>query len=137
MNTQTASGGAASVLVVDDDVDIREAIKDMLEHEGYVVDTVSTGNEGINCVRRRRYSAVLLDIGLPDRDGHSVLNEVHEVDPQLPVIILTGHMSERHTVAPLTKGAFASIVKPYNATGLKAMVRRACDVRALSVMADT
>ncbi|WP_447977919.1 PAS domain S-box protein [Candidatus Nitrospira bockiana] len=124
-----------NILIVDDDQDIRDALTDMLEHDGYRVDAVATGTAGVHQAGQQHYGAVLLDIGLPDLDGHSVLKAIRDADPELPVIILTGHVSEQNTIGPLTKGAFASVLKPYNPLALKAVVRRACEVRALSVKA--
>ena len=131
------SANVTSVLLIDDDPDIRDALSDMLEHEGYLIHAVGTGREGIDRAREMHYGAVLLDIGLPDMDGHSVLKALGEADADLPVIILTGHVSEHNTVGPLTRGAFAYVIKPYNPRAIKAILRRACDVRALSVKAQT
>ena len=137
MNPTVNPTSTTSVLLIDDDPDIRDALSDMLKHEGYLIHAVGTGREGIDRVQSTHYGAVLLDIGLPDMDGHSVLKALSEADAELPVIILTGHVTEYNTVGPLTKGAFAYVIKPYNPRAIKAILRRACDVRALSVKAQT
>ena len=128
---------AQSILVVDDDPDIRESLHDMLVHEGYRVRPVGTGAAAIQEAKQAYYGAVILDIGLPDLDGHEVLKALSQADPQLPVIILTGHGTEQNTVGPLAKGAFAYVVKPYNSAAVKAVIRRACDVRTLSIKAES
>src|SRR5688500_16827420 len=110
------------VLIVDDDPDIRQALGDMLQAEGYGVHAAATGTEAIAQARQVFYGAVLLDIGLPDVDGHAVLRSLREVDPTLPVIILTGYVTEQNTVAPLTKGALAYVTKPYRPAEIKAFV---------------
>jgi PAS domain S-box-containing protein len=125
-----------SILVVDDDADIRESLRDMLEHEGYRVHLVGTGTDAICEAKQAHYGAVILDIGLPDLDGHAVFHALSLADPQLPVIIMTAQGTEQNTVGPLAKGAFAYVVKPYNSAAVKAVIRRACDVRALSVKAE-
>lgn len=130
------NGLSPSVLLVDDDADIRESLSDMLKHEGYRVHAVGTGAEAIHEAKQVHYGAMILDIGLPDLDGHAVLRAISHADPQLPVIILTGHGTEQNTVGPLTKGAFAYVVKPYNSAAVKAVIRRACDVRNLSTKAQ-
>lgn len=80
---------------------------------------------------------MLLDIGLPDLDGHAVLRALREVNPTLPVIILTGFGSEQNTIGPLNKGALAYLTKPYRSAEIKALVRRAMEVRALALKAET
>jgi PAS domain S-box-containing protein len=109
----------------------------MLEAEGYGVQAASTGADGIAKAGQVFYGAVLLDIGLPDMDGHAVQQALRETDPSLPVIILTGYGSEQNTIGPLNKGALAYITKPYRAAEIKALVRRAIEVRALALKAET
>src|SRR5687768_4183211 len=124
------------VLIVDDDPDIRQALGDMLEAEGYGVHATGTGADGIARAGQVFYGVVLLDIGLPDIDGHAVLRALREVDPTLPVIILTGYGSEQNTIGPLNKGALAYLTKPYRPAEIKALVRRAMEVRALALKAE-
>ncbi|HJU06598.1 MAG TPA: PAS domain S-box protein [Nitrospiraceae bacterium] len=127
----------AAVLIVDDEPDIRETLSDMLVHEGYQVHAVGTGAAAVQQASQIRYAAVLLDIGLPDLDGHAVLKILSEMDANLPVIIVTGQATEQNTIAPLTKGAFAYATKPYNPKEIKAVLSRAVGVRALSKKAET
>jgi PAS domain S-box-containing protein len=126
----------APILIVDDDPDIRESLGDMLCHEGYRVQAVPDGTEALQCVKRERYSAALLDIQLPDVDGLSVLKVMMELDPDLPIIILTGHASTENTIGSLIKGAFAYLTKPYNKQELTAVLRRAVSVKGLVVRAE-
>src|SRR6476659_1091381 len=98
--------GAQSILIVDDDPDIRESLHDMLVHEGYRVRPVGTGAAASQGAKESYYGAVILNVGLPDLDGHEVLKALRLPEPQLPVIILTGHALGQHTVGPLAKGAF-------------------------------
>ena len=136
MSTSTDVALDQLILIVDDDQDIRESLRDMLQHEGYCVHLAETGADAIREVTAAHYGAVILDIGLPDLDGHAVLRAVSQADPQLPVIILTANGTEQNTIGPLTRGAFAYMVKPYSSAQVKAVIRRACDVRALSVKAE-
>ncbi|HKN87848.1 MAG TPA: PAS domain S-box protein [Nitrospiraceae bacterium] len=125
------------VLIVDDDPDIRQALGDMLKAEGYGIHAAATGSEAIAQTRHAFYGAVLLDIGLPDLDGHAVLRSMREVDPTLPVIVLTGYITEQNTIGPLTKGAIAYVTKPYRPAEIKAVVRRAIEMRALALKAES
>ncbi len=126
----------ASVLIVDDDRDIRESLTDMLAYEGYEVESVGSGGDALKQVRRRRYGAALLDIQLPDVDGLSVLKVMMDLDPKLPIIVLTGHANDDNTIGSLTRGAFAYLTKPYNSREIKAILRRAVAVKDLAVRAE-
>lgn len=124
------------ILVVDDDPDTREALSDLLEHEGYRVHAVGSGEEAIRQVRQTPYSAALLDMQLPDLHGLSVMNFLMQLDPKLPIIVLTAYAVQEHTVGSLQKGAFAYLTKPYNSEEVKATIGRAISVRALAVKAE-
>lgn len=125
-----------AVLIVDDDRDIRESLTDMLRHEGYLVESASSGNEALSHAKQRQYGAAILDIQLPDLNGLSVLKVLMELDASLPVIILTGNATSENTIGSLAKGAFAYLTKPYNAQELKAVIRRAVSVKGLAVRAE-
>jgi PAS domain S-box-containing protein len=125
-----------SVLVVDDDPDIVMGLEDFLEHDGYQVAVAGTCLDAINQAREHRHNAVLLDLGLPDGDGSSVLEALQQLDPDLPVIILTAYTTTDRTVGSLTQGAFAYLTKPYNRDELRAVLRRAIGVQALAAKAE-
>lgn len=124
------------ILIVDDDPDIRESLGDMLSHEGYMVRNAASGVEALERTKQERYEAALLDIHLPDMSGLSVLKVMMELDPSLPIIILTGNATPENTIGSLAKGAFAYLTKPYNSQELKAVVRRAVSVKGLAVRAE-
>ena len=126
---------STSILIVDDDPDIRETLSDRLEFEGYRVSAVGLGGEAIEQVRQAHFGAVLLDMGLPDLHGLSVLKFMMELDPTLPVIVLTGETTAESTFGSLKNGAFAYLPKPYNLDAIKATLRRATAVKALAVKA--
>jgi PAS domain S-box-containing protein len=136
MDDSRSHSAPACVLIVDDDLDIREALADLLSNEGYAVETAETGKEGLDKARQRPFGAVLLDIGLPDIDGITVLKSLVESHPKLPVIILTAYTHSQQTIDSLSKGAFAYLTKPYNRDELRAILRRAVGVRALALKAE-
>ncbi len=81
MNIQT---GRPAILLVDDDPDILTALHDLLEHDGFLVTGVSTCRDALAQVRIVKFAAVLLDIGLPDGDGLSVLETIQALAPHSP-----------------------------------------------------
>jgi PAS domain S-box-containing protein len=78
----------------------------------------------------------LLDLGLPDGDGLDVLNESQRLDPSLPVVIVTAHISSDRTVGSLTAGAYAYLTKPYDREELRHTLRRAIGVKELTVKVE-
>jgi PAS domain S-box-containing protein len=127
---QLASHGS-SVLVVEDDPDLSLALSDYLRHEGYTVHSVATGRQALHDAEVQAFGAVVLDLGLPDLSGFAVLRGLEEMDPLLPVIVLTASIQEQYTVEALRRGAFAYITKPYNRDELRIILRQAVDVRRL------
>lgn len=125
-----------SVLVVDDDPDILTALQDLLEFEGFHVDCAQTCHEALASIAQHFYNAVLLDLGLPDGDGQSVLQRVQETDPSLPVIVLTATTSLDRRVGSLTQGAFAHLTKPYHREELRAVLQRAIGMKLLATRAE-
>lgn len=124
------------ILIVDDDPDIVTTLNDFLEHEGYQVESVGTGAEALRLAQAHRFNVVILDLGLPDRDGLSVLESIQQLDPHLPVIILTAFTNSERTIGSLMQGAFAYLTKPYNRDELRATLRRALGVQALATKAQ-
>jgi len=124
-----------SILVVEDDPDIVIGLRDLLQHDGYGVVVAGTCASAIALLHAQRFNAILLDLGLPDADGITVLNEVKQLDVSLPVIIITAHIATERTVGALTKGAFAYLTKPYNREELRHTLRRAIGVEELTVKA--
>ena len=121
-----------SVLVIDAHSDIREVLSDMLRHEGYRVKAVGSGAEGLRQVMQDHYEVALLDIRLPDLDGPSVLRVMRELDPSLPIIVLTGYATVENTMKTRVKSAFAHLTKPYNQEEIKTILRRAVGVNRLA-----
>ena len=132
-----SSPAEAAVLIVDDDPDISRALTDFLEHEGYRLHLADTGAQALTQARQQRYDAVILDLGLPDRDGFEVLKVLLEIDPKLPVIVLTAFTTQDKAVGALSQGAFAFLTKPYNREQLKATLSQAIGAKTLVTRAET
>ena len=131
MNTEQLPSHLSSVLIVDDEPDICLVLEDLLRHEGYTVRSVMTGKGALHEAEQHSFGAVILDLGLPDLSGFAVLRGLEELDPLLPVIVLTASVQDSHTVESLRRGAFAYITKPYNRDELTITLRQAVDARRL------
>ena len=116
---------AGSVLIIDDEAGIRESLQTLLELENYSVYTTASAEEGLNALAENPYDIVLLDIGLPDRSGLDVLNDIRERDPQLPVIMITAHGTVDNAIKAMQSGAANFIPKPWDNEKLLADVSAA------------
>jgi PAS domain S-box-containing protein len=132
MTTPHVPGPKASVLVVDDDVDIALGLQDLLAFMGLHVTVEHTGAEAIATAREQTFDVVLMDLMLPDMDGLVVLPALRAIDPTLPVIIITAFADLPKKHGSLTEGAFGHLTKPFDTEELKALVRRAIGVKHLS-----
>lgn len=135
MTMPSGTRSQPAILVVDDDADIVLALHDLLHHAGYRVHIAGTGAEALAKAKAEPVAAVLLDLMLPDMDGLSVLTLLKEIDPLLPVIMLTAFVEVAKKFGSLTEGAFGYLTKPYDAEELKALVKRAVGAKHLSAEA--
>ena len=120
------------ILVVDDEPDIRSLLKDILEDEGYQVETASNAEMACTVRRARRPDAVLLDIWMPDRDGITLLKEwTEESDFNTPVIMMSGHGTVETAVEATRLGACDFIEKPISLARLLLTVQQALQTSTL------
>ena len=118
---------AVTVLVVDDDPMIRSYLDTLLSEDGYEVLSAATGGDGLALVETQPVDVVILDLMLPDTDGLSVLEKARELEPGVPVILLTAHGAVSSAVKAMKLGAYDYITKPFDNSKLKLTVRRALD----------
>ncbi len=116
---------SGSVLIIDDEAGIRESLQTLLEMEGYDVQTASTGESGLVCSGEQAFDLVLLDLALPDRSGLEILADLHEQNPDLPVIVITAYGTVENAVKATQAGASNFIQKPWDNDKLLADVRTA------------
>jgi len=116
------------ILVVEDEVAIRDGLTDVLVYHGYEVDAVGDGRIGLQKALSGRYDLLLLDVMLPGRDGFAICDEVRKGDRDQPIIMLTAKTSDEDIVNGLTLGADDYIAKPFSIAQLvlrvKAVLRR-------------
>lgn len=103
-----------SILVVDDEVGILESLSGILRDEGYDTITASNGNEAIKSVQDDSIDLVLLDVQLPDINGVEVLRKIKEIEPDIPVIMISGRATIRVAVDSTKLGAYDFIEKPFS-----------------------
>jgi len=116
---------SGTVLIIDDEIAIRESLQTLLELEGYSVESAASGEEGLARLGERSFDLVLLDLALPDRNGMDLLAEVRIQDPQLSIIMITAYGTVENAVKAMQVGAANFIQKPWDNEKLLADVRAA------------
>jgi len=111
------------ILLVEDDSMIGESVAEGLKSEGYAVDWVRDGKEAEVSIAATPYSLVLLDLGLPRRDGIEVLKGLRERHVDVPVLVMTARDTVRDRISGLDAGADDYLVKPFDLDELTARVR--------------
>jgi DNA-binding response OmpR family regulator len=114
--------GVPTVLVVDDAPDIVRVTRDYLEHAGFSVLTARDGNEALRVARQERPDLIVLDLGLPGRDGLDVTRELRR-ESNVPIVMLTARADESDKLVGLELGADDYLTKPFSAKELVARVR--------------
>jgi two-component system nitrogen regulation response regulator NtrX len=124
---------ASDILVIDDEADIRELVSGILEDDGHVVRAARDGDEALEAVRRRRPALVVLDIWLQGSriDGLELLTLLKEIDPDLPVVVISGNGTIETAVAAIRKGAYDFVEKPFTADRLLVVISRALETARL------
>ena len=111
------------LLLVEDDTMIGEAVLDLLRAEHYAVDWVKDGEMADTALRTQTYDLVLLDLGLPRRDGLAVLRDLRTRKERIPVLIATARDSIQQRIEGLDAGADDYVLKPYDLDELLARIR--------------
>ena len=123
----------SDILIVDDERDIRELISDILEDEGYSTRLAGTSDEAMNQINSEPPALIVLDIWLKDSrmDGIDILSTVKRDNPDVPVVIISGHGNIEIAVAAIKQGAYDFIEKPFNIEQLLVVIRRAMETSRL------
>ena len=121
------------ILVVDDERDIRELISDILQDEGFSTRIAATSEECMAELNKAAPGLMILDIWLKDShmDGIDILGHVKRDNPQVPVVIISGHGNLEIAVAAIKQGAYDYIEKPFNIDQLMVVIRRAMETSRL------
>jgi two-component system nitrogen regulation response regulator NtrX len=119
------------ILVIDDDVAIRDSFKMTLEYDGYEVMLAASGDEGVKLVERESPDLVFCDIKMPGMDGLEVLQKLHHMVGVTPIVIITGNADIQNAVEATRLGAFDFIEKPVERDRMLLTARNAIDTRRL------
>ena len=121
------------ILVVDDEADIRDLVAGILEDEGYSLRTAADSDAALAAIRARRPSLLILDIWMQGGglDGLELLDLVKEFDPDMPVVMISGHGNIETAVSAIKRGAYDFLEKPFKSDRLLLIVERALEAASL------
>jgi two-component system nitrogen regulation response regulator NtrX len=124
---------ATDILVVDDEADIRELVSGILSDEGYAVRTAADSNSALAAIRARRPALLIQDIWMQGGglDGLELLDLVKTLDPEMPVVMISGHGNIETAVSAIKRGAYDFLEKPFKSDRLLLLVERALESATL------
>ncbi len=112
----------ASILVVDDELSMREFLKILLEKEGYEVNVAADGTSALDCIAEHQFDLVISDIRMPGMTGLDLLAKVKDSKPDVAFIMITAFASPDDAVTAMKNGAFDYITKPFNVDEIKGII---------------
>src|SRR5687767_727284 len=119
------------ILIVDDEKAIRKTLTEILSFEGYKIDEAPDGEEALKCFKEKTYDVVLCDIKMPKLDGLEFLQKATEHNPDVPIIMISGHGTIETAVEAVKKGAYDFIQKPPDLNRLLITIRNAMERNSL------
>lgn len=120
-----------SILIIDDEAIIRETLSDWLEREGYITETVVTGEEGIEKERINKFDIAIVDLKLPGMDGIEIIRKLKEIDPDISVIMITAYATIETAVCAMKEGASDYLTKPFNLEEISLVVKKIAEHQRL------
>jgi len=121
------------ILVVDDEVSIREVLSDMLTHAGFQVQTAADGSEALELAKGGGFSVAIVDLKMPGLSGMETIQGLREIDPDIEAIVLTGHPSFESSVDAIRQDVFDYLSKPADFHSLERGIKRAIERRKLVI----
>ncbi|MBI3065696.1 MAG: response regulator, partial [Deltaproteobacteria bacterium] len=120
-----------TILVIDDETDTCEVMRDRLESMGYQAVTATTGKQGLELLERHTPHLVLLDIEMPGMNGLEVLKEIRKREPDVVVVMITAHGTLERAVQAMREGADDFIPKPFEPDHMALIVKKALERETL------
>ena len=121
----------ASILIIDDEKAIRKTLAEILSYEGYKIEEAADGEDGLKKFSSTTFDVVLCDVKMPKMDGLEFLEKAKEINPDVPIVVISGHGNIETAVEAVKKGAFDYISKPPDLNRLLITLRNALDKQTL------
>jgi DNA-binding NtrC family response regulator len=115
------------ILLIDDEIEFISTLGERLELRGYTSKIAEDGESGISMITKESFDVVILDLMMPGLNGIDALRQIKAIDPNLPVILLTGHGSTKDGMEGMRIGAFDFLMKPLDINDLLRKIKLALD----------
>ena len=120
------------ILIVDDDKNILKVIKMRLEAKGYQVTTATQAEKAIRIAKSEAFDLALVDLKLTKKDGIGVMEDLHQINPEMPIIILTAYGTIKSAVEAMKRGAYSYLTKPFDYHELLLQIKNGLEKSRLS-----
>src|SRR5690242_10365745 len=117
----------SNILLIEDDPSAASALRRVLEGDGYNVEVVSRGDEGLRIAAQNSYDVVLTDLKLPGLTGLELIQQLHVNKPRLPIILMTAHGTTETAIEATKLGAYDYLLKPFEMEELLDLLARAIE----------
>ena len=121
------------ILIIDDELRMRQSVKELLASQNYELDTANSAKEAIEFLNNNNVDLILLDLCLPDKNGYHVMDHIGQPSLGALVIILTGHGSEESAIEALRRGAYDYLKKPFEPEKLLITVKNALNQKKIKM----
>ena len=118
------------ILIVDDELIMRESLAGWLERDGYVIETAASGEEGLERLKETRFDILLVDIKMDGMSGLDVLEKVKSTDPDVAVVMITAYGSISTAIDAMKKGAYEYLLKPFDPNELGVLIEKIIETQA-------
>src|SRR5690606_26546569 len=125
-------GNQKQILIADDEPNLRRVLGAQLSRDGHEVHLVEDGAQALECLKENHIDLLITDLRMPGIDGMQLLRHAVELEPGLPVVMITAHGTVDNAVEALKTGAFDYITKPFDQEELRVIVQKALKTRDLS-----
>jgi DNA-binding NtrC family response regulator len=115
------------VLIIDDEPSVGDALKLVLEEKGYQIVLVNNGRDGLEMSRKQQFAFAIVDLYLADAYGLDLIKEIHERQPQLPMLLITGHGSPEVFAEARRLGAVGALSKPFQPAEILTLIAKTLD----------
>jgi nitrogen regulation protein NR(I) len=117
----------SSILIIDDDDQLRKSFHKLLKEEGYYSECAASGEAGLKIIEKKIPDLVILDMRLPGMNGFETFQVIHEIEPRLPVIIMTAYSTTETAIKATKMGAFDYILKPFDIPDMLTVIKQALE----------
>ena len=121
------------IIVVDDELSIRESLKGWLQQDGYQVETAAGGPEALAKNAENRFDIMLIDVKMPEMDGLTLLQKIKEIDSDIAIVMMTAHGAIRDAIEAIKLGAYDYLLKPFELEELSFTIQKLVQMQTLAM----